>query len=226
MLPTHATTPLREDRPHSVGYTLGALMLGILMIGLALAYGLGAILHPRPAAGGAQAAEPVLKRTLVGKDLAIPASWFRTAQLPEGGFASQVELELLLPLGRNGALRAVDVMLLPLSQVRPSASLLDGVYLHQFMPNELTGPPGLVGKPLYGTEGYQGETVWYDALSPEPFVAKCMAPAGPDSASRCLRTVALPGGIAAVYDFDAELLSSWRDFDPQMKTWLGRIGAL
>ena len=94
------------------------------------------------------------------------------------------------------------------------------------MPNELSGPPGLVGKPLYGTEGYEGETVWYDALSSDPFVTKCVAPADGRGPSRCLRTVALTAGIAAVYAFDSDVLPAWRSFDPEMKKWLGQIGAL
>jgi hypothetical protein len=208
-----------------MGFILGAIMLVVAMLVLASAYGLEAVVtRPRPAAGLDTTAAP-LARTLVGKQLSIPASWFRSPVQKQDGFASQIELEVSLPLGRNGTTLPIDVTLLPLSQVRPSASLLDGVYLHQFMPNELAGPPGLVGKPLYGTEGFENETVWYDALSQDPFVAKCIAPPEPQGATRCLRTVALADGIAAVYGFDMEALYDWRDFDPQMHTWLARIGA-
>ncbi len=106
----------------------------------------------------------------------------------------------------------IEMTLLPLSQVRSSASLLDGVYLHQFMPNEVAGPPGLVGKPLYSSEGYEDETVWYDALSQNPFVAnKLQRLADEQGPAMCLRTVALAGGIAAVYAFGADLLPhSWK----------------
>src|SRR3546814_3212438 len=72
--------------------------------------------------------------------------------------------------------------------------------------------------------GYAGESVWYDALSPAPFVAKCEQPLAPDAAAQCVRTVYLPSGIAAVYTFDASLLQSWRHFDPEMQRWLGAIG--
>ena len=95
------------------------------------------------------------------------------------------------------------------------------------MPNELSGPPGLVGKPLYSSEGYEDDTVWYDPLSGTPFVAKCAAPpVGDNSPANCLRIVALPGGIAAVYDFGADALYSWRNFDGLMQDVLTRIGAL
>jgi len=212
-----------KTEPHSVGYTLLVIGLAIAMAGLAIAYGLNMFLGR--AQNGATTAAPVT-RTLVGKQLSIPADWLRDDGGKAAGFASQVELDLDLPLGKGGALLPVEVTLMPQSQVRSSASLLDGVYLHQFMPNELSGPPGLVGKPLYSSEGYEDETVWYDALSQNPFVAKCADAPADDGPANCLRIVALPGGIAAVYDFGADALYSWRNFDGVMDDVLARIGAL
>jgi hypothetical protein len=220
-----ATLPEPQTETHSVGYTLGAIMLVVVMLGLAAAYGLGALV-PRQQPMGTTDADHTVTVSLVGKPLHIPTAWLRSRDHKADGFASQIALQLRLPLGHNGALSPIDITLLPLSQVRPSASLLDGVYLHQFMPNELSGPAGLVGKPLYGTEGYQDETVWYDALSQNPFVAKCMAPPEPQGAARCLRTVALTNGIAAVYGFDSDVLESWRQFDAEVLSQLGRIGAI
>lgn len=220
-----ATLPEPQTEAHSVGYTLGAIMLVVLMLGLAAAYGLGALV-PRQQPMGTPATAPTVSVSLVGKPLAIPVAWLRSRDHQAGGFASQIELRLRLPLGRHGALSPIDVTLLPLSQARPSASLLDGVYLHQFMPNELHGASGLVGKPLYGTEGYQDETVWYDALSQNPFVAKCIAPPEPQGTARCLRTVALAHGIAAVYAFDSDVLEAWRQFDAELSGPLSRIGAM
>ena len=205
---------------------MAAIMLVIALLGLAATYGVTALLHHEPAAAPPSDAGPRETRTLLGKTLDIPASWFRDATPAGQGFSSQIDLRLELPLGHNGALRPIEVMLLPLSQVRASASLLDGVYLHQFLPEELSGPAGLVGKPLDDTEGYANETVWYDALSPDPFVAKCMAAPDDTGPAECLRTVALGGGIAAVYSFPADVLDDWKQFDPQMRTWLARIGAL
>jgi hypothetical protein len=132
-------------------------------------------------------------------------------------------LRFVLPLGAEGVLRQIDVQLIPRSRARPSASLLDGVYLHQFLPRQLQGPPGLVGKPLVPKEGFEDETVWYDALSANPFVAKCMAPISGEGPARCLRTV-LFSDIAAVYSFDADVLDNWRQFDPYMHELLARIG--
>lgn len=225
-MPPSLATPERRAEPHSVGSTLIAIALGIAMTGLAAAYGFSTFRTAWLAHAAAQADATTVSRTLIGRQLTIPAGWLHDTALGSGTFASRIEIAIRLPLGRTGAETPVEVTLLPLSQARPSAGLLDGVYLHQFMPNELAGPPGLVGKPLYGSDGYEGETVWYDALSPNPFVAKCAPAPVAGRPAQCLRTVALPGGIAAVYGFDSGALYSWRKFDTVMANVLTRIGAI
>jgi hypothetical protein len=208
----------------SVAYNLGAITLAVVLGGLALAYAIDAASrdmrhHPHRADS-----ETTLTRTLGGRELEIPLSWFRFAEQRVEGFAKQIDLQLLLPLGPQRAPRLVDVTLLPRSSVRPSEKLLDGVYLHMFGTDELTGPPGLVGKPLRAEGGYAAETVWYDPISADPFVAKCGAPVAPGAEPLCLRTVHLAPGIAAVYAFGADLLPNWRDFDPEMQRRLEEIG--
>jgi hypothetical protein len=225
-MPPSLATPERRTEPHAVGFTLAAIALGIAMAGLAAAYGFSTLRTAWLAHVAAQEDATTVSRALLGRHLAIPAGWLHDATLGGGTFASRIELAVSLPLGRDGAATPVEITLLPLSQARPSASLLDGVYLHQFMPNELSGPPGLVGKPLYASDGYEDETVWYDALSQNPFVAKCAPAPVAGRPAQCLRTVALPGGIAAVYGFDSGVLYSWRKFDTVLANVLARIGAI
>lgn len=212
--------------PHhgSIGFNLGAIMLSVAFAGLGFAYLVDSLGHPRHADPGT--AGLTLTRTIGGADLEIPADWFRRDEQRIDGFAKQIDLRVPLPLGADGAILPVDVTLLPRSRVRPSASLLDGVYLHQFGMDQITGPPGLVGKPLAAGGGYTDETVWYDALSADPFVAKC-SKTTPDAAqAQCLRTVYLGPGMAAIYAFPDTALAQWRQFDPQMSALLQRIGAL
>lgn len=217
-----ASVPHKRDG-HSIGYNLGAIAVVTALFGLGLAYAIDAAGQQSRAAVGATS---TMVRTLGGKDLEIPASWFRAGEASSTGFAKQIDLVVSLPLGPEAAARRVDVMLMPRSRVRPSASLLDGVYLHEFMPEQLSGPPGLIGKPLVAREGYENETVWYDALSSAPFVAKCSAPVVEGQPGRCLRAVYLGPGIAAVYGFDDDVLGNWRTFDARMHPLLTQIGAL
>jgi hypothetical protein len=207
-----------------MGFNLGAICLILALLGLALAYGIDGLeryaqkAEIRPSGG-------TLARTLGGRNLTIPAAWFRATEQPVTGFAKQVDLQLTLPLGPEAAPRAIEVTLLPRSRVRPSSSLLDGVYLHQFESQQFSGPPGLIGKPLAAQEGYANETVWYDALSANPFVAKCMSAVSADVPARCLRSVYLGPGLAATYAFDQDVLENWRQFDPALETLLAEIGA-
>lgn len=208
---------------HSVGFNLGVIALLVALGGIGAAYVItGAERAGRPATAGA----PVT-RTIAGATLTIPAAWMSGTNDSGGnGFARQVDLALNLPLGPGGAMRSIDVTLTQRSRVRPSAALLDGVYLHQFLPGELSGPAGLVGKPMAAAEGYEDETVWYDPLSPAPFVAKCQSPIVAGEPGRCLRTVYLSSGIAAIYGFGDDVLESWKSFDAVLAGPLKRIGAL
>lgn len=215
-----AGTALRDQEHHPLAFNLMAIGLAVALGGLGLAYLIDGLRQ-----GGA-GAEDTVTRTLGSRDLTIPSAWIRGEVEPAGGFAKEVDFTVTLPLGPDGAGREVNVALVPRSQVRPSASLLDGVYLHQFMPEQLNGPPGLVGKPLMAREGYENETVWYDALSPAPFVAKCLASLADGVAGQCLRTVYLETGIAAVYSFGDDMLPNWRRFDAAMHPILKQIGAL
>ena len=169
---------------------------------------------------------PLVLRTIAGRELAIPEPWFRDGETGSPGFTTRIDLALSLPIGTNGTLAPVQVTLLPRTKAQPSAALLDGVYLHQFEDGMLSGPRGLVGKRLKSSGGFQGETVWYDAVSPRPFVAKCSAPVAEDGPARCLRTVLISTELAAVFSFDAAVLDQWSIFDDSVGPWLDRIGAL
>lgn len=215
-----ANTPPPANAP-SLAFNLAAIAALVALGAVALAYGIDGASRPRVPADADQAS---LVRTLGGKDLEIPESWLRYAEQKVEGFARQVDLALTLLLGAQGRPVEIGVTLLPSSRVRPSASLLDGVYLHQFAGDAAGGPAGLMGKVLSRADGAEGETVWFDPISADPFVAKCAAPVAAEVASRCLRSVRLAPGIAAVYVFDAEVLENWRQFDPAMRETLSRIG--
>ena len=206
----------------AVAFNLAAITVVLALAGLALAYALdGASRQQRvPSAGEPESS---VVRTIAGKELRIPRSLLRYDEQEVAGFATEIDLRLDLPLGADDAIRSIDITLIPRSKARPSSMLLDGVYLHQFTLQELAGPPGLIGKPLRSGDGFEGETVWYDALSADPFVAKCLAPLPGAAAGRCVRTVFFEA-VAAVYAFDADVLANWRLFDPKVEAVLGGIG--
>ena len=210
----------------ALAYNLAGITIIVLLLAVGLAYGIDRLGRSTglnvPALGDG---DPIVQ-TIGGRELTIPTSWFRYGEQLKDDFASQADLRVMLALGDNGALLPVDVTLQSRNRARSSAALLDAVYLHQFDDGMREGVPGLVGKPLKAAEGYSGETVWYAPLSPAPFVAKCASGVTPDLPDRCLRTIHLRTGIAAVLSFDATALAGWRKFDEELALWLGQIGAL
>lgn len=214
----------RPQGPSNLGFNMALIAVLVLLLAVGAAYLIDELGRrdtiPPPTLADAN---PV-QQTIAGRELSIPASWFRYGEQIRDGFTNQIDLRLIFEAQGTEA-TPISVTLLPRSRARTSASLLDRVYLHQFDNATLDGVPGLVGKPMLGSDGYQGESVWYDALSPNPFVAKCQTAVAEDTPAQCVRTVYLPSGIAAIYTFDATLLQSWRSFDAEMEEWLSVIGA-
>ena len=214
----------RGNAPHGLAYNMAGIAVLVLLLAVGAAYLIDELGRLARAPTPSLTDDDAIAQTLSGRELAIPTSWFRFGEQIRPGFTDQIDLRLVLT-ATDGTAHPIDVTLLPRSRARTSASLLDGVYLHQFSDDTLSGVVGLVGKPMRAQNGYAGESVWYDALSPNPFVAKCLKIEEKQGPGQCLRTVYLPSGIAAIYAFDATVLQSWRQFDADMEQWLTSIGA-
>lgn len=221
---SHAVAPPTTDLRGTL-YVLGVISLVVALLGLGAAYAIDAASRSARISPHRLDTATILTRSIGGHNLQIPLAWFRNAEGGDANFSKEVSLLFRLPVGPEGAMRSVDVAIVPRSTVRPSARLLDGVYLHVFDDTEVHGPAGLIGKPLKWVEGYSSETVWYDPLSADPFVAKCDGGTAPSGPGECLRIVNLAPGLAAIYRFPADVLESWRTFDAQLGIPLGQIGA-
>lgn len=207
-----------------IAYNLAGISVIVLMMAVGLAYVVD--MAGRSGADAEDDGASAITQTIGGRDLTIPENWFRYGEQMRPGFVTQIDLDVAVTLPGFDLPVPVNVTILPRSRARASSVLLDAVYLHQFDDGMVSGVPGLVGKPLKHGAGYVGETVWYDALSPNPFVAKCAAPIESGKPARCLRTVQLSSGLAAIYGFDGAALAGWRDFDAAMALRLETIGAL
>ncbi|GLQ57573.1 hypothetical protein [Devosia nitrariae] len=226
MAPAPNTALAGTTRPtaSAIAYNLAGLAVLAALVAVAAAYLLDFHMASHSGPPPAQTMTTLVSRTIGGRELRIPLDWFRGEASPKDEFASQVELRAALALEGLDRPATIDVTLLPRSRVRPSAMLLDTVYLRDFGSETLRGAPGLVGKRLLPERGL-GETVWYDPLSPAPFVAKCMAPVETGAPGRCLRSVVLPSGVGAVYAFDDTVLEGWMGFDAVVKRMMTTIGA-
>ena len=215
-----------EGGKGQLAYNLAGIALIVVLVAVGLAYLIDqAARNAQRPLPGLLDTDPITQ-TVAGRELHVPGAWFRYGETIKPGFVSQVDLAFALSLTADQPPTMVEATLLSRTGARASSALLDAVYLHQFADDSVGGIPGLVGKPLLAADGYAGETVWYDPLSPAPFVAKCATAPDPSRSDRCLRTILLPNGLAAVLSFDAEALIAWRQFDAELAQWLGKIGAL
>ncbi|UYO00584.1 MAG: hypothetical protein KIT02_05045 [Devosia sp.] len=210
----------------TIAYNLAAIAVMISLIAVGGAYLIDRAVRADGIVGPELSDVDPISQTIGGRELSIPANWYRHGEQLKPGFAAQADIIVRLGLSEGAAPVPVEVTLLPRTRARASSGLLDAVYLHQFEDGTIGGVPGLVGKRLISRDGYAGESVWYDALSPDPFVAKCLDPISDTTVARCVRTVQLPSGLAAIYTFDATALPFWRQFDTAMANWLERAGAL
>lgn len=202
----------------ALAHNLAGIALAVMLTAVGVAYLVDETMRPDGRPAPALDDGNMLVQTVGGRELTIPENWFRFGEQMQSGFVGQADISVRLPQGR------VDVTLLPRSRAKSSSELLDSVYVHQFSKGTVAGVPGLVGQRLEGS-GYAGEMIWYDALAPNPFVAKCMDAIETGAPAKCVRTVQLTNGLAAIYSFDETLLPAWRDFDAEMNRWLEKIGA-
>lgn len=228
---THDTPQSPVDQRTStdlgtIGFNLGAIALVLILGGLGIANLLDGNTRQAKALPSLRTSGPTIEKNIAGQRLAIPPAWFRYNDQRVEGFTERLDILFALPLGADGRIIEVAVSLVPASRIRTSARLLDAVYLHQFLPEQVNGPPGLIGKPLKNEDGFQNETIWYDPLSPEPFVAKCADPIEDTGTSNCIRTIELSDKVAATYIFDRSALWSWREFDTEAAAWLKKIGGI
>ena len=208
----------------SLPFNLSAIALLLLLFGIGVSYMLDDMAGEQSQDAPSSYTAPFVSQILGGKTLLIPADWFHPPAPASGEFSDQIDLQIGVRLSPDASPAPIDIRLTPASGAQPSAYLLDTVYIKQFTSEQVSGPVGLVGKPLRSEEGFQNETVWYDPLSPRPFVAKCISAVKPERPASCLRTVYLPDQIAVTYQFPSDQLAYWRQFDAAMEPWLLDMG--
>eukprot|EP00873_Tetraselmis_striata_P030750 jgi/Tetstr1/451014/TSEL_038050.t1 len=229
MVNVNSLSDTRQIAPpvRSVGsalYTAIAICLIVAMAALGAAYGIRGWINSM--ASEATPAELSASHiiTIGAQRYVMPAALLADPIQHRDGFADRMDFTLALPLGAGGKLSEVAITIMPRGRTRTSAALLDSVYLHQFAPAQLSGVPGLVGKPLEPGAGTAGETVWYDPLHANPFVAKCMTPVAMTPGDRtCLRVLALTDRNTAIVTFDPAALDNWRRFDAEIEAALAPL---
>lgn len=194
------------------------LMALLSIIGLGIIYGIEALKPEKSKIDPAFVGEK--RQIALGfGEIYVPENWLLT-ELGDGQHAVE-GLQLLIPVQLKAEVAQINVDLVPASRTTPSAYLLDALYIHRFSSDPAQYQHGLVGRQLKDGEGYENESVWYDPLRPQPFVAKCVKPlAEKIEAPNCLETKLVTKRVAAVIKFPEHILPQWKVFDAQMRAKL------
>ncbi|MFT6658919.1 MAG: hypothetical protein ACJAZW_002088 [Maritalea sp.] len=204
---------------NSLGTNILILCIVLSLVGLGIVYSLD--FFEVPGETRAVETEESVEFSIAASKLHAPKSWIETQFKPKENMLNFLELRLELQV--NGQSNAVNVTLLPASQAAPSAYLLDALYIHNFASGPSEQKYGLVVKKLRNEAGFEDETIWYDALSANPFVAKCLTEkTAPDNAKNCITTVLVNKRVSALIQFEDSVLPNWRVFsvalDKQLAT--------
>ena len=200
------------------------LALIVVLVALGAAYGIDALSRASNSASTDAASDLRVPVNVAGVALNVPEAALRTGQQTGSAFADRLDLRIPLTLAEDTTL-PFDLTLMPKARARASAALLDSVYLQHFTGAEKRGVPGLIGKPLTGGDGYDGETVWYDPISADPFTAKCAPPIAEGDDGTCMQVLVLDSGLSAILGFPESALQHWRAFDAPLKAVFEDLGA-
>ena len=214
----------RMAESREVLVNLLGLVLIVALIFVGIAYGIDALSRAQDQGTTASGNQARVSVNISGVALSVPAADVRRGSGTGATFSDRVDLALTLDLAEAAPL-PITMSLVPKARAQASAALLDSVFLKRFSAEEKRGAPGLVGKPLVGGDGYDGETVWYDPIGIDPFTAKCAPPLPGESSGACVRTLVLDSGLSAVLDFSEAALHHWRQFDAPLRAYLADIGA-
>lgn len=220
----------RQDTPHTRPLTLLAAGIAILLaLGWLFQAGITAYRENLMLTGLTPDPTPVA--LAIGADsLSIPANMIRSAKTRRGGPVERADLALHWPALEGYSDRLADTF----KDGSPSAPIvyatiaardapldstarLDSVYARFFVGKALPGPAGLVGRALSADSGYGGETIYFAASEPRPFVARCLADSTPEVPATCLRDVNFGRSLSLLYRFDRSLLGEWRTLDAGMQ---------
>lgn len=179
-------------------------------------------------------ARDVVRVDILGEALRVPANYIRFSDQRRGGRLPRLDLFAVLPdLSGFSAEREADfsdtsatsplvfIAITPREEGPSAAIRLAAVYQRHFTGEPIAGPDGLIGRAMAAGSGYDGETVYFEAGSTSPFVARCFPAETTTAPASCLRELEIGHGLTLLYRFRAHHLGGWRRMDDNV-TRLGR----
>ena len=205
-------------------FNLVSIALILFMAGLGVAYWLNDYVPENSESLPSVYAPPLIAKELAGSSMQIPKSWLNPLTQNTRKEVQVIDLSLLISITNQEKPSPFNLRISKISQAQPSAYLLNDAYVPRFSEKQINDIKGLVGKPLKAEDGYAGETVWYEPVSANPFVAKCIDLQGNSTALNCLRTIRLNSKLSLTYQFSQNNLEYWQKIDKVITPLMKQIG--
>lgn len=216
--------PQQNPKTQKNGIKTNVLILCIFLslLGLFVVYTMDFLENTEP-----QSPQSTLEKaevTIAASKMLVPVSWIVSELNPEQTILNLLQLQL--PVTIENRQHSINVTLLPVSRAAPSAYLLDSLYIHNFAPGPSEQYYGLVVKKLKNDAGFEDEAIWYDALSANPFVAKCLdETTASENAKNCITTILINKRVSALIQFEKSMLPVWRQFSALLNERLGALNS-
>lgn len=154
--------------------------------------------------------------------LAIPANMFRFADQRGVGPHQRLDLVVHWPemagyspafkqdyLDTSAKAPLIFLSIKPRDTLTDSTGRLINVYQHFFEDGTIPAPPGLIGHRMSADSGLEGEEVFFEAGSTEPFTTHCTALDNPGFPASCLTEIHAGTDLSVQVRFRKGLLPNW-----------------
>jgi hypothetical protein len=174
----------------------------------------------------------------IGKQrLSIPANMFRFDNQRNVGPHDHIDLAVhwpemagYQPGYRNDYLDTgpdapiIYVTVRPRDTLTDSAGRLINVYQHFFEEGSIPAPAGLIGHRMSTESGLEGEEVYFEAGSTEPFTTHCTAPDNSGYPASCLTEIHAGDDLSVLIRFRKGMLTNWSGIKSGIRVLLLSFG--
>jgi hypothetical protein len=199
------------------------LALGVPAVLVVLVGCVAFILWPRWPGPAATPDAPSLPITIGGYLFNVPPAAIRVALQRHAGPQERIDLAFLWPElippdpTAKPALRQepltfdrLFISLAGFSGALSAAERFRQIYPRYFAEGQFAGPDGLIVKRFRDGTPYQGDDLFYDPITADPFMARCSRPGAGETPGICLVERRIAGAVDVTARFPRDWLIEWR----------------
>ncbi len=228
-----------EPRPPMISDGASHLVMFVsacLLIFAALLFGLAHLVGDGISRAGHSESE-TLQEVVIGNDvLNVPSNAIRYSTQRNSSAQTRLEVYLHWPSlsGYTEALReefnnsgeTTNLIFLTIERRTMSNDMsgrIQPIYAKFFEGGYENGGQGLIRQPLSAEGGYIDEDLYYEAVSPYPFAARCVREDSKTSTPFCLRDIHVGQELMLTYRFHKKFLVDWMALEQGVRQWMKQV---